>query len=242
MNVFTVFRKNRKDLIQALKFSYFLSETCKDLKNKYSKTKNPLIQNFLKFLNWFNSWHWDRVNDYIQLLTDYPFWTSREYYREQIRKVLEYELSALDFVAETIYPIRSHTREGLDLKENFRLQATIELAPKSLGFSISLLGLTAILEGFDEDPEESFFTEDELRAVIQKVGIKLEKYFIQSNNDNFLLQFIVLFFIGITGMSYLVLKPELLNLFSQYFNIQGTDLAFRYFPFLVENFPWYQRC
>ena len=57
MNIFRIFHKNRKDLIQALQFSYFLSETYRDLKNKYSKTKNPLIRNFLKFLNWFNSLH-----------------------------------------------------------------------------------------------------------------------------------------------------------------------------------------
>ena len=213
-----IFHKSREDLIQSLQFFYFLSEIRMKFESKYSRTKNPLIESFLKLLKWFWSWQQHQVKDYAQLLRDYPFWISRDYYREKFRKFIADELSALDFTAEIIYGIRSDTRKARDLREDFRLQATIKLDPKSLGFSKSLLGLTPILEGFDEDPDQSFLTEEEFGNVIQNVWVKLEKYFSPQNDNNFQLQSIMLLFTGIIGIYCSFLKPEIFNLLSEYFN------------------------
>lgn len=98
-----------------------------------------------------------------------------------MRKFVAYELSTIDFVAEVLYPSLSNTNEARDLKEDFRRQANIELDPKSFGFSKIISGLIPFLEGFDEDPEESFLTEKEFREIIQNSLIKLEKYFINES-------------------------------------------------------------
>lgn len=98
-----------------------------------------------------------------------------------MRKFVAYELSTIDFVAEVVYPSISNSREGLELREDFRRQANLELDPKSLGFSKIISGLTPVLEGFDEDPEESFLTEEEFREIIQNSLMKLEKYFINES-------------------------------------------------------------
>ena len=96
-------------------------------------------------------------------------------------KFVEYELSIADFIAEVLYPSLSNTNEARDLREDFRRQANIELDPKSFGFSNIISGLIPILEGFDEDPEESFLTEEEFREIIQNLLIKVEKYFINES-------------------------------------------------------------
>jgi hypothetical protein len=68
-------------------------------------------------------------------------------------------------VPEVLYPSLSNTNEAW------------ELDPKSFGFSKIILGLIPILEGFEEDHEESFLTEKEFREVIQNSLVKVEKYF-----------------------------------------------------------------
>jgi hypothetical protein len=80
-------------------------------------------------------------------------------------------------VPEVLYPSLSNTNEAWDLKRDFIHQANIELDPKSFGFSKIILGLIPILEGFEEDHEESFLTEKEFREVIQNSLVKVEKYF-----------------------------------------------------------------
>jgi Fe-S-cluster formation regulator IscX/YfhJ len=181
MNIFNIFPKSRKKLIESLEFSYFLFEAHSYLKRKYPKSKNTLIKFSLKVLDWCRSCQYNQVEDYKQLLTDYPFWESRQYYRERMRKFVAYELSTIDFVAEFLYPSLSNMNEARDLKEDFRRQANIELDPKSFGFSKIISGLIPFLEGFDADPEESFLTEEEFREVIQNSLMKVEKYFINES-------------------------------------------------------------
>ena len=164
-----------------MKFSNFLFEALTHLRREYPRSKNPWIKSSLKLLDWWWSCQYEQVKDYEQLLEDYPFWESRHYYRERMRKFVAHELSAIDFVAEVVYPSLSNRNEGFDLKEDFRRQAKIELDPKSFGFSKIISGLTPILEGFDEDPEESFLTEEEFREVIQNSLMKVEKYFINES-------------------------------------------------------------
>lgn len=181
MNILNIFPKSRHELIESLEFSYFLFEAHRYLETKYQKSKNPLIKSSLKVLDCCRSCQYNQVKDYQQLLTDYPFWESRQYYRERMRNFVAYKLSIADFIAEVLYPSLSNINEAWELKEDFRRQANIELDPKSFGFSKIISGLTPILEGFDQDPEESFFTEEEFREVIQNSLMKVEKYFINES-------------------------------------------------------------
>lgn len=127
-------QKRRKKLIEALQFSYFLFEAHSHLKREYPRSKNPLINSSLKVLDWCRSCQYDQVKDYKQLLKDYPFWESRQYYRERMRKLVADELSTMDFAGEVLHPSLSDTNEALELQEDFRRQATIELDPKILDF------------------------------------------------------------------------------------------------------------
>lgn len=111
-----------------------------------------------------------------QLLRDFPFWRSRVYYIERLRKFLAYELTAVQLVNEVLYPILSDKREGTELAEDFKFHTKIELDPKSFGFSNILFALSRILEGFDEDPEATAFTEKELHEIVKNVLTDLEKY------------------------------------------------------------------
>jgi hypothetical protein len=181
MNILKIFSKSRDKLIESLEFSYFLFEAHSHLKRKYSRSKNPLIKSSLKVLDWCRSWQYNQVKDYKQLLTNYPFWESRQYYRERRRNFVAYKLSIADFIAEVLYPSLFNINEARELQEDFRRQTNIELDPRSFEFSKIISGLTPILERFDQDPEESFFTEEEFREVIQNSLIKVEKYFINEN-------------------------------------------------------------
>ena len=184
MKILNIFPKSREQLIESLQFSYFLYDAHNYLNTKYSnylRSKNRLIKSFLKVLDWCRDWQYNQVKDYQQLLTDYFFWESRQYYRERMRKFVAHELSTRDFVAEVLYPSLSDTREARDLKADFRRQAKIELDPKSFGFSNIISGLIPFLEGFDEDPEESFITEEEFREIIQNSLMKVEKYFLNES-------------------------------------------------------------
>lgn len=67
-------------------------------------------------------------------------------------------------------------KKAFDLIEDFQRQASIDLDPKSFGFSKILSDLTTLLGGFDENLEESFFTEEEFCEIIENAAIKLEKY------------------------------------------------------------------
>nr|YP_010472315.1 hypothetical protein NDC64_pgp028 [Navicula tsukamotoi]UVG41780.1 hypothetical protein [Navicula tsukamotoi] len=179
MNAFKIFQKNRQQLIESLEFSSFLCDIIISFGVNYRKTKNPSIKFFLKVVSWWRDWEFEQVREYQQLLMDYPYWESRQYYYQKIQKFVNDELSIVDFIPEILYPSLSDKREGSDLIEDFQRQSSIELNPKSLGFSKIISNLTPLLEGFDEDPEESFFTETEFREMIEAAAIKLEKYSIE---------------------------------------------------------------
>jgi hypothetical protein len=94
-----------------------------------------------------------------------------------MRKFVSGELSGSEFVDRVLYPILSDKKEAQSLEEDFHRQVTIELDSKSFGFSKILLNLQLPVEGFDEDPEESFFTEEELREGVQLALLDMENYF-----------------------------------------------------------------
>ena len=179
MNISKIFPKSRQQLIESLEFSFFLYDTSISLTIKYRNTNNRSIKFFLKVVSWWRNWKMEEVSEYNQLLSDYPYWESRQYYCQRIQKFVSNELSIADFISEVLYPSLSNKEEAFDLIEDFQRQASIELDPKSFGFSKIISDLTPILEGFDEDQEESFFTEKEFREIIENAAIKLEKYSIE---------------------------------------------------------------
>ena len=97
----------------------------------------------------------------------------RQYYPERIRKFVAYELSTMDFMTKILYLSLFNTNQAWELQEDFRRQANIELDSKSFEFSKIISGLTNIVKGLDEDPEESFLAEKEFREVIQNSLMKV---------------------------------------------------------------------
>lgn len=181
MNISKIFsrKKTRQELIESLKFADSLYEIYLSFRMKYSKTNNLSIKFFLTVVIWLADWEFEQVREYKTLLFDYPYWKSRQYYCERIQKFLSNELSILDFIDEVLYPSLSNKREASDLIDDLQRQAKLPLDRKSLGFSKIFIDLIPVLEGFDEDPEESIFTEKEFREIIEKTAIKLEKYSIE---------------------------------------------------------------
>ena len=179
MNISKIFPKSRQQLIESLEFSSFLYDITISLEIQYRKTNNRSIKFFFKVVNWWRDWEFDQVREYQELLFDYPYWESRQYYCQRIQKFVSNELSIADFISEVLYPSLSNRNEAFDLIEDFQRQASIELDPKSFGFSKIISDLTPVLESFDEDQEESFFTEKEFREIIENAAIKLEKYSIE---------------------------------------------------------------
>ena len=177
--MYNIFQKNRQQLIESLEFASFLYDITLSFGVNYRKTNNPLIKVFFRVVSWWRDWEFEQVREYQQLLTDYPYWESHQYYYQKIQKFVGGELSIVDFIPEILYPSLSAKREASDLIEDFQRQSSIDLDPKSLGFSNIISDLTPVLEGFDEDPEESFFTEEEFREIIEAAAIKLEKYSIE---------------------------------------------------------------
>ena len=177
MNIYKIFPKSRQQLIESLEFASFLYEITISLGIDYHKTNNPSIKFFLKIVSWWRDWEFEQVREYNQLLVDY--WESRQYYSQKIQKFVCGELSISDFIPEILYPSLSDKKEASDLIEDFQRQSSIDLDPKSFGFSKIISDLRPVLEGFDQDPEESFFTEKEFRKIIEAAAIKLEKYSIE---------------------------------------------------------------
>ena len=177
MNILNFFKKSRKESIELLEFFYCISDVQSYLVTDYGKSKNILIVNFLNLLEWSSSWYFSQVKNYCQSLTDYVFWQSRNFYLESLRKFVAGELNASEFVDRVLYPILSNKREADDLKREFYRQVNLDLDSKSFEFSKILLALILPLEGFDEEPEESFFTEEELREGVKLALKEMEKYF-----------------------------------------------------------------
>ena len=86
-------------------------------------------------VSWWRDWEFEQVREYKQLLVDYSYWKSRQYYYQKIQKFISNELSILDFIPEILYPSLSHKKDSADLIEDFQRQVSIDLDPKSFGFS-----------------------------------------------------------------------------------------------------------
>ena len=168
--------ENRDELIRSLEFFQCLSTVIKYVEINHA-SKNPLILDLLQILGRYRDSHWNQVKDYGQLLTDSVFWQSRKFYLEKLQNFVAGKLDGPDFVAEILYKILSDKNEALSLEEDFSQQRTVDLDPKSFQFSKIILNLLLPIEGFDENPEESFFTEDELREGVKLALKELEKYF-----------------------------------------------------------------
>ena len=74
-----------------------------------------------------------------------------------MRKFVAYKRNIAGFIVKVLYISLSYINEARELKKDFRRHINIELDPRSFKFSTIISGRTPILEGFDEDPEESFF-------------------------------------------------------------------------------------
>ena len=179
MNFSNIFQKNRQQLIESLEFASFLYDITISLGIDYRKTNNQSIKFFFKIVSWWRDWEFEQVREYQQLLADYPYWQSREYYSQKIQKFVLGELTISDFIPEILYPSLSDKREASDLIKDFQRQSSIDLDPKSFGFSKIISDLIPVLEGFDNDLEESFFTEKEFREIIEAAAVKLKKYSIE---------------------------------------------------------------
>lgn len=180
MNIFNFFQKSRNENMKLLEFSYVLIDTRTYLFSRYQKSKNPLVLNFLKVIDWCCSWYLGQVNHYVESLRDYVSWPKRHYYRENLQKFIACELSGSDFVNQVLYPILFDKREARDLETNFYQQAKIDLDPKSFGFSQIIWNLQLILEGFNDNPTEedkSLITEEELRKAVKLALKSMNKYF-----------------------------------------------------------------
>ena len=179
MNIFKFFPKNRQQLIESMEFSSFLYEITISFGINYRKTTNPLIKFFFTVVTYWRDWEFNQVREYSQLLTDYPYWQSRQYNYQRIQAFISNDISIDDFIPEILYLGLSNKKEASALKEDFQRQANIDLDPKSFGFSKIISELIPILEGFDQDPDESFFTETEFREIVENLAVKLKKYSIK---------------------------------------------------------------
>ena len=102
MNISKIFPKSRQQLIESLEFSSFLYDISISLAIKYPNTNNLSIKFFFKVVSWWRDWKIDEVSEYKQLLSDYPYWESRQYYCQRIQKFVSNELSIPDFIGEVL--------------------------------------------------------------------------------------------------------------------------------------------
>ena len=180
MLFFKFFQKTRETQSEVAEFVYFFTDFQHYLKINYGTSKNVLIIHFLKLVDWCWKWQVNQTKDYFQLLTDYIFWESRDYYRDNLEKFVAGELNGVQIVNGVLYPLLSNIREAQDFTENFKGQQKIELDPKSFQFSKIITELQFPLEAFDDEPEEDdygFLTEEELREIMKVVLKDMEKYF-----------------------------------------------------------------
>lgn len=175
--------KNAKERIESLEFYDFLSNLSIFFITNYRGTKNSLILDFIEKFDRYREWETMLIRGYKQLLNDYSYWNSREFYRENMRKFAIGELSTSEFVWPVLEQLRTDHAEARDLVDDYYKQTKIELDPKSLDFSKIFRGLPAILETFEddflEDGEEKTIDipEEDLRKGIESALVEIEKYF-----------------------------------------------------------------
>ena len=173
-----------KDDIKMLEFFNFLSEITNYLVTK-KNTENELIINFIEAIENYHYYYWEKIQsqDYKQLVVDYVFWESREFYRRKVKEFAFCEIDGYEFVYPVLNKIYYDREVGAELIKNYEKQKTMKLNPKQFRFSKILVGLLLPLEGFNDEPDldSSPFTEEYLREGIKLALIELEKYFEELN-------------------------------------------------------------
>lgn len=95
--MFITNKKSREEEIQSLQFFNFLQEIYYSVILKEKNNQNPLIQKFIQTFQYYLEWESNNVSGYIQLLCDYPYWESRNFYCETMEEFLANKLTADDF-------------------------------------------------------------------------------------------------------------------------------------------------
>ena len=179
ININKLFPENRKDLIQSLELCDFLYEVSIKFGLNYRETNNESIRIFFKLISLWRDWEFKNIKEYRQLLYDHYYWKSRQYYYEKIEEFVSNKITIIDFINQVLYPILSDKDEANELLNDFQHQEKITLDPNSLGFSKIIISLIPVLEGYEDNIEETIFTEQEFREIIKKAFIQLKQYSIE---------------------------------------------------------------
>lgn len=171
-----IFQKTRRQEIQTLQLANFFCDAYNHLNSRYFNVNNRTIQLLLKILK--NCWYWqlNEVENYRQLICDYSFWEFRNYYFKELKKFVRSESNAQDLIDTILYMSIELNQRRIELIKDYSRQENLDLDLKSFKFSKILIDLIPILEGYDADPEESFFTEEEFRTIIESSFEKIKKY------------------------------------------------------------------
>ena len=171
---------NKKELIEALEFYYFLHEIYYYLLEKQENSDNKFILDFLKVVGNYYNWQYYKIKNYSQALYDHIFWKSSEFYLKSMRKFVACELSGSEFVDMILYKIINDRRRASLLQKDFKKQSILELNSNHYQFRKIISDLEFVLEAFDEEPEEDdvdYVTEDDLRGAVKRALVEVEKYF-----------------------------------------------------------------
>lgn len=180
--------RTRQESIKSLEFVYFLQEVVIPYVNKYEKSDNSLILDFVKLVNGFYLWEYKKINGYIQALTDSVFWESRKFYRELMNKFIAEKLTAKEFSKELYNQLIIDKEKAKSLHKNFSKQADIKLDRHSFQFSNIILNLELTLEAYKYKTTDSLFdgpipntelsfTTSSLRKEVQIALVEVNSYF-----------------------------------------------------------------
>ena len=168
---------NRKKLMEELEFLHFLDKLYSDLVTKNGKSKNSRISDFLEVIEDAYAWQEYKIEDYIQALFDHVFWQSSEHYRTSMEKFVVAEVDASEFVGLILYDILNDRGRAEDLEKDFKKQFILNLDAEHYQFGTIISDLVLVLEGYDDNEEIRYVTEEELRDVVKTVLSLIQKYF-----------------------------------------------------------------
>lgn len=180
-------KKNQSQSSESLEFFYFLQKLFRYLRNKYGKSTNPLILDFLKGVEGVYLWESKKIYPYMQALTDQVFWGSSTFYRETMRKFVGGELNALEFAQEFSDRLLADREKANNLLEDFQKQANLELNSNIFEFSKIILDFELLLEVYQNEVEwletgelsenDLSFTQDSILGGVKHALEKVNKYF-----------------------------------------------------------------
>lgn len=171
---------NRQELIEGLKFFYFLRETYNYLLKKQGNSENKFILGFLQVVKNCYDWQAYKINGYRQSLEDYIFWKSSKFYLKAIKKFLACELTKSEFINLMLDRIIYDRNRVLVLSQDFKKQSIIKLSSNHSQFGKIVSDLEFVLQTFNEEPNNydvDYLTESDLRDVIKRALTEVEKYF-----------------------------------------------------------------